>query len=101
MWCHIATGWKHGKVYIKSCWKKYQVKKEVIFCKNTRKYIQILLKFHFETIEPMTGFIVNQLQNFKNFGIVKVDLKLIRQYSVQTYFSIRKFNEIYMYEVIA
>jgi hypothetical protein len=39
---------------------------------NPRKYIQILLKFHFETIEPSIGFIVNQLQNFKNFGIIKV-----------------------------
>ncbi len=32
----------------------------------------ILLKFHFETIEPSIRFIVNQLQNFKNFGIIKV-----------------------------
>jgi hypothetical protein len=29
------------------------------------KYIQILLKFHVETIEPSIGFIVNQLQIFK------------------------------------
>jgi len=47
-------------------------KKKVIFHENIRKYIQILLKFHFETIEPSIGFIVNQLQNFKNFGIIKV-----------------------------
>ncbi len=40
--------------------KKYQVKKEVVFQKNTRKQIQILLKFHFETIEPSIGFIVNE-----------------------------------------
>jgi hypothetical protein len=47
--------------------KQTQVKKEAFFHENTRKYIQILLKFHFETIEPSIGFIVNQLQNFKNF----------------------------------
>jgi len=47
-------------------------KKKVIFHENIWKYIQILLKFHFETIEPSIGFIVNQLQNFKNFGIIKV-----------------------------
>jgi hypothetical protein len=52
--------------------KKYQVKKEAIFHENTRSYIQILLKSHFETIEPSIGFIVNQLQNFKNFGIIKI-----------------------------
>jgi hypothetical protein len=52
--------------------KQTQVKKEAFFHENTRKYIQILLKFHFETIEPSIGFIVNQLQNFKNFGIIKV-----------------------------
>jgi hypothetical protein len=40
-------------------------KKKVIFHENIRKYIQILLKFHFETIEPSIGFIVNQLQNQK------------------------------------
>jgi hypothetical protein len=52
--------------------KKYQVKKEAIFHENIRKYIQILHKIQFETIEPSIGFIVNQLQNFKNFGIIKV-----------------------------
>jgi hypothetical protein len=45
------------------------------FTKMTRKYIQILLKFHFEMIEPSIGFIVNQLQNFKNFGIIKIGNK--------------------------
>ncbi len=73
--------------------KKYQFKKEVISHKNARKQIQILLKFHFETIETLIGFIVNQLQNFKNFGIIKINLKLTGQYGVQTYFFIRKFNE--------
>ncbi len=58
--------------YTKKFVKKNQVKKRSNFHKNTRKYIQILLKFHFETIEPSIGFIVNQLQNFKNFGIIKV-----------------------------
>jgi hypothetical protein len=29
----------------------------------------------FETIEHSIGFIVNQLQNFKNFGIIKVKNK--------------------------
>jgi len=52
--------------------KKYQNFKKAFFHENPRKYIQILLKFHFETIEPSIGFIVNQLQNFKNFGIIKV-----------------------------
>ncbi len=42
---------------------------------NIKKQIQILLKSHFETIEPSIGFIVNQLQNFKNFGIIKVKNK--------------------------
>jgi hypothetical protein len=48
---------------------KYILKK-IVFHENTRKLIQILLKFHFETIEPSIGFIVNKLQNFKNFGII-------------------------------
>jgi hypothetical protein len=39
--------------------------------KHKRKYIQILLKFYFEIIEPSIGFIVNQLQNFKSLGIIK------------------------------
>jgi hypothetical protein len=52
--------------------KKYQVKQEVVSQENTRKKIQNLLKFQFETIETSIGFIVNQLQNFKNFGIIKV-----------------------------
>ncbi len=51
------------------------VKKKVVFHENTRKYIQNLFKFHFETIKPSFGFIVNQLQNFKNFGIIKVKNK--------------------------
>ncbi len=56
--------------YIEKVAKKNQVKKEAIFHENIRKYIQILLKFHFETIEPLIGFIINQLQNVKNFGII-------------------------------
>jgi len=68
-------GWKHDKVYIKSCQKKIKLKKEAIFQENTRKWIQILLKFHFETIERSIEFIVNQLQKFKNFGIIKVGNK--------------------------
>jgi hypothetical protein len=52
--------------------KKYQVKKKAIFHKNIKIYIQLLLKFHFEAIELSIGFIVNQLQNFKKFGIIKV-----------------------------
>jgi hypothetical protein len=55
--------------------KKYQVKKGAIFHENTRKYIQILFNFYFETIELSIGFIVNQLQNFKNFGIIKLGNK--------------------------
>jgi len=46
--------------YRKSSQKNIKLKK-IAFHKNTRKYIQILLKFHFETIEPSIGFIVNQL----------------------------------------
>jgi len=69
----IILGWKHGKIYKKST-KKSQVKKED-FHEKTRKYIQILLKFHFETIEPSIGFIVNQVQNFENFRIIKVGKK--------------------------
>jgi hypothetical protein len=48
------------------------VENRKFFHENARKKIQILLKFQFETIEPSIGFIVNQLQNFKNFGIIKV-----------------------------
>ncbi len=53
---------------------KYTQKK-IFFHENTRKYIQILFKFHFETIEPLIEFIVNQQQNFKNFGLIKVKNK--------------------------
>ncbi len=63
--------------YTKTNCQKNQVKKEANFHKNTRKYIQILLKFHFETIEPSIGFIVNQLPFFKNFGIIKVGNKQV------------------------
>jgi lauroyl/myristoyl acyltransferase len=45
--------------------KKYQVKREAFFHENTRKYIQILLKFHFETIEPSIGFNVNRYKILK------------------------------------
>jgi hypothetical protein len=41
------------------------------------KYIQILLKFHFDTIEPSIGFIVNQLQIFKKIEIIKVGNKCV------------------------
>jgi hypothetical protein len=51
--------------YIQKVVEKNQVKKEAIFHEKTRKYIQILLKFYFETIDPSIGFIVNQLQNSK------------------------------------
>jgi hypothetical protein len=52
--------------------KNYQVKKEAVSHENKKIYIQNLLKFHFETIEPSIRFIVHQLQIFKNFGIIKV-----------------------------
>ncbi len=55
--------------------KKYQVKKEAVYHENIRKYIQILLKFHFETIEPSIGFIENQIQNSKKIGIIKIGNK--------------------------
>ncbi len=55
--------------------KKYQVKKEAIFHENIKNYIQILFKFHFETIEPSIEFIVNQVQNFKKIGIIQVGNK--------------------------
>lgn len=48
-----------------------------IFFENTRKQTQILHKFQFETIEPSLGFIVNQLQDFKKNGIIKVRNKYI------------------------
>jgi len=50
---------------------KCQVLKKVVLHENTRKSIQILLKFHFETIEPLIRFIINQLNFFKNFGMIK------------------------------
>jgi hypothetical protein len=56
--------------YIKTFDEKISDLKRSSFHENTRKYIQILLKFHFETIEPLVGFIVNQLQNFKKIGII-------------------------------
>jgi len=56
-------GWKNGKLYKKVCQKNIKLKRAV-FHENTRKYIQNLLEFHFETIKPSIGFIVNQLQNF-------------------------------------
>ncbi len=63
--------------YIEKVDEKNQVKKETISHENTTKQIQILLKFHFETIEPSIEFIVNQLQNFKKFGIIKVRNKYV------------------------
>jgi hypothetical protein len=45
--------------------------------KTLESKLKTLPKFHFETIEPSIGFIVNQLQNFKNFGIIKVGNKYI------------------------
>jgi len=45
--------------YTKKVDKKYQVLKKENLHQNARKYIQILLKFHFETIEPSIGFNVN------------------------------------------
>jgi hypothetical protein len=67
-----TMGWKHGKIYENSYLKTIKLEKKAIFHENARKYIKILLKFHFETIEPLIGFIVNQLQNFKKNGIIKV-----------------------------
>jgi len=52
--------------------KKISSLKRSNFSKNL---IQILLKFHFETIKPSIGFIVNQLQIFKKIGIIKVGNK--------------------------
>jgi hypothetical protein len=40
--------------------------------KTQESRFKFYLNFHFETIEPIIGFIINQLQNFKNFGIIKV-----------------------------
>jgi hypothetical protein len=45
--------------YIKIIDEKISILKRGSFHKNIRKYIQILLKSHFETIEPLIGFIVN------------------------------------------
>jgi len=50
-------------------------KKKAIFSQKHK--IQILIKFHFEIIEPSIGFIVNQLENFKNIGTIKVGNKYI------------------------
>jgi hypothetical protein len=48
----------------KKLMNKYEVLKEIVLHENTRKQIQILLEFHFETIEPLIGFIINQLEFF-------------------------------------
>ncbi len=45
--------------------------------KTQENKFKILLKFHFETIEPLIGFIINQLKCFKNFGIIKVKNKYV------------------------
>jgi hypothetical protein len=65
--------------YIRKVEEKYiKFKKKTVFHENTRKYIQVLLKFHVETIEPsIIGFIVNQLQNFKKIGIIKIRNKYV------------------------
>jgi len=49
--------------YIEKVAEKISSKKKSVYHKNIRKYIQILLKFHFETIEPSIGFILNQIKN--------------------------------------
>jgi hypothetical protein len=71
-----TTGESMAK-YTKKLMKKYQVFKKVVFHENTRKYIEILIKFHFENIEPSIGFIVNQLQIFKKIGIIKLGNKYV------------------------
>jgi hypothetical protein len=65
----IIHGWKHGKVYRKSCLKNTKFKNKQFSWKH--KYIQILFKFHLKNIKPSIGFIINQLFFFKNFGIIK------------------------------
>jgi hypothetical protein len=50
-------------------------KNEIDFNKNTRKYIQILFKFHFEMMVHSIGFILNWIQNLRIFGIIKVGNK--------------------------
>ncbi len=39
--------------------KKRSSLKKIVFHKNTRKYIQFLLKFHFEIMVLFTGFVLN------------------------------------------
>jgi len=56
-------------------------KNEIVLTKTTRKYIQILFNYHFEKMGHSIG-------------------KSTRQYGVQKYFFIRKFNEIGLYEII-
>jgi hypothetical protein len=48
------------------------IKNEIIFDQNIRKWIQILFKLYFETMMLSIGFILNWIQNFKNFGKIKV-----------------------------
>jgi hypothetical protein len=68
-------GWKHGKLYKTNCQKNIKLIKRQFFMKTQESIFKFYLNFHFETIEPIIGFIVNQLQNFKNIGIIKVSNK--------------------------
>jgi hypothetical protein len=76
LWIKCATN--EGKVWESNVWVKtcysiqlyvLDVKTKTIFDKNTRKYIQILYKFHFETMVFSIGIILSWIQILINFEI--------------------------------
>jgi hypothetical protein len=71
----LVGGWKHGILYKKIWQKNIKFKSRQNFHKNTRKYIQFLLKFHFQTMVLSIGFVLSWIQNLKNFAIIKVGNK--------------------------
>jgi hypothetical protein len=76
----IRNHWQLGESmvkYTKQVDKKITSLKRGNFSRKCKKIDSNLFKFHYETIEPSVGFIVNQLQNFKNIGIIKVGNKYV------------------------
>jgi hypothetical protein len=84
--------------------KKYQVKKRQFFTKTQESRFKFYLKFILKLLAFNWAYYKSTtkiLKNWNNKSKEYVCLKLTSQYGVQTYFFIKKFNEIYMYEVIA
>jgi len=63
--------------YTGKSWRKNVKFKKRQFSWKHKNVNSNLLKFHFEIIEPSIEFIVNKLQNFNFFGIIKVRNKYV------------------------